>query len=248
MKNNFLENVWKSQETSEMNVVLFGWFAMSVVSLGSLLYNLPVDRRKSVRDLEKLSTKISKLQCSLLFNNTCLREGILPTYSNLLVRKPLAKVSHWNTIPGLNPLALTRKPDWVKLHPRTKYKFLPKNIPCVDLKLNYFTEGLPSVERCPGMSIPELRVLSITLHWTIHVWSWSIIVLHGLVRVSLTYVHARITCVQARMYHDASQCVQNGCTQAATKLQLSCNQAATKLQPSCNQAARKVQRCKFDAS
>ena len=55
---------------------------MSVVSLGSLLYNLPVDRRKSVRDLEKLSTKISKLQCSLLFNNTCLREGILPTYSN----------------------------------------------------------------------------------------------------------------------------------------------------------------------
>ena len=108
MKNNFLENVWKSQETSEMNVVLFGWFAMSVVSLGSLLYNLPVDRRKSVRDLEKLSTKISKLQCSLLFNNTCLREGILPTYSNLLVRKPLAKVSHWNTIPGLNPLALTR--------------------------------------------------------------------------------------------------------------------------------------------
>ena len=61
-----------------------------------------------------------------------------------------------------------------------------------------------------------------------------------LVRVSFTYVHARITCVQARMYHDASQCVQNGCTQAATKLQLSCNQAATKLQPSCNQAATKL--------
>ena len=59
-----------------MNVVLFGWFAMSVVSLGSLLFNLSIDRRKSVRDLEKLSTKLSKLQCSLLFNNTCLREGL----------------------------------------------------------------------------------------------------------------------------------------------------------------------------
>ena len=46
--------------------------------------------------------------------------------------------------------------------------------------------------------------------------------------------------IQARMYHDASQCVQNGRTQAATKLQLSCNQAATKLQPSCNQAATKL--------
>ena len=183
-----------------MNVVLFGWFAMSVVSLGSLLFNLPIDRRKSVRDLEKLSTKISKLQC---------REGILPTYSNLLVRKPLAKVSHWNTIPGLNPLALTRKPDWVKLHPRTKYKFLPKNIPCVDLKLNYFTEGLPSVERCPGMSIPELRVLSITLHWTIHVW--YVYLSHTCMHASHAYRHA---CIM--MHHSAFK-------MDARKLQPSCN-------------------------
>lgn len=56
-------------------LVLFGWFAMSVVSLGSLLFNLPVERRKSVRELEKVSTKIIKLKCSLLFNSTCLKEN-----------------------------------------------------------------------------------------------------------------------------------------------------------------------------
>ena len=71
-----------------------------------------------------------------------------------------------------------------------------------------------------------------------------------LVRVSfpcaharITYVQARFTCVQKRMYHDASHCVQNGRTQAATKLQPSCNQAATKLQPSCTQSATLQVRC-----
>lgn len=61
-------------------LVLFTWFAMSMDSLGSLIHKLPVEHRKSVRELEKLSGKITKLKCSPLFNSTCLKEDILPIY------------------------------------------------------------------------------------------------------------------------------------------------------------------------
>ena len=64
-------------------LVLFGWFAMSVVSLGSLIFNLAPERRKSVRELEKVSIKLIKQKCSLLFNSTCLKEDILPTYTKI---------------------------------------------------------------------------------------------------------------------------------------------------------------------
>ena len=65
------------------SLVLYIWFTMSVVTLGTLLFNLPVERRKSVRDLEKISTKIIKTKCSLLFNSTCLKNDILPNYTNI---------------------------------------------------------------------------------------------------------------------------------------------------------------------
>ncbi len=39
---------------------------MSVVTLGSLLFDLPAERRKPVRELEKVSIKIIKAKCSLL--------------------------------------------------------------------------------------------------------------------------------------------------------------------------------------
>ena len=61
-------------------LVLFSWFAMSMDSLGSLIYQLPVEQRKSVREVEKLSGKLTKLKCSILFNSTCLKEEILPNY------------------------------------------------------------------------------------------------------------------------------------------------------------------------
>ena len=66
-------------------LVLFSWFAMSMDSLGSLVYQLPVEQRKSVREVEKLSGKLTKLKCSLLFNSTCLKEEILPNYSNIYI-------------------------------------------------------------------------------------------------------------------------------------------------------------------
>ena len=72
-------------------LVLFGWFVMSVVSLGSLIFNLPSERRKSVRELEKVSAKLIKQKCSLLFNSTCLKEDILPTYSNIKLHSQAAR-------------------------------------------------------------------------------------------------------------------------------------------------------------
>ena len=65
-------------------LVLWVWFAMSV-NLGSLIFNLQPECRKSVRDLEKVSVKLIKQKCSLLFNSTCLKEDILPTYTNIYI-------------------------------------------------------------------------------------------------------------------------------------------------------------------
>ena len=75
-------------------LVLSIWFAMSVVTLGSLLFNLSPERRKSVRELEKVSTKLVKQKCSLLFKSTCLKEDILPNDLELMrIRSGAQKVS-----------------------------------------------------------------------------------------------------------------------------------------------------------
>ena len=71
-------------------LVLWIWFAMSV-NLGSLIFNLQPECRKSVRDLEKVSVKLIKQKCSLLFNSTCLKEDILPTYTNIKLHKQAAR-------------------------------------------------------------------------------------------------------------------------------------------------------------
>ena len=61
------------------------------VNLGSLIFDLPPERRKSVRALEKVSTKLIKQKCSLLFNSVCLKEDILPTYSNIKLHNQAAR-------------------------------------------------------------------------------------------------------------------------------------------------------------
>ena len=59
---------------------------MSVVNnLGSLIHNLAPEVRKNVRDLEKVSIKLCKTKCSKLFNSTCLKENILPKFTNIYI-------------------------------------------------------------------------------------------------------------------------------------------------------------------
>ena len=72
-------------------VVVYMLFLMSVVTLGSLIHQLPEERRREVRDFEKVSRKIAKTRCSLLFNSTCLKENILPNYSDIYIYDGLSR-------------------------------------------------------------------------------------------------------------------------------------------------------------
>ena len=51
--------------------------------LGQLIYGLPPDVRKLVRRLEKCGLKLVREMCCVKYNEVCLRENILPKYSNI---------------------------------------------------------------------------------------------------------------------------------------------------------------------
>ena len=73
-----------SRSSKRRNPALLLLFTMSVVSnLGSLIHPLPPELRKQVRDLEKVSIRQCKSDCSLLFNSVCVKENLLPNYSNI---------------------------------------------------------------------------------------------------------------------------------------------------------------------
>ena len=45
--------------------------------LGTLVFPLPAEEKKAVRELEKVSLKLAKSECSLLFNGVCLSENTI---------------------------------------------------------------------------------------------------------------------------------------------------------------------------
>ena len=56
---------------------------MSVaIDLGALIHNLSPELKREVRDLEKVSMRRCKTECSMLFNSICVKECLLPNYSN----------------------------------------------------------------------------------------------------------------------------------------------------------------------
>ena len=64
---------------------LLSFIPSMATDLGSLIHTLPPEQRKEVRDLEKVFVRRCKNECSLLFNSTCIKENLLPNYSNLYV-------------------------------------------------------------------------------------------------------------------------------------------------------------------
>ena len=64
---------------------LFSFSIMSMVTLGSLIHPLPPEQKKAIRDLEKVSMKLCKSECSVLFNSLCVKEKLLPNYSNIYI-------------------------------------------------------------------------------------------------------------------------------------------------------------------
>ena len=52
-------------------------------NLGELIFTLPVVTRQEIRKLEKVCLKLNKTELACAFNECCLRENILPKYSQI---------------------------------------------------------------------------------------------------------------------------------------------------------------------
>ena len=64
----------------------------SVVNdLGSLLHTLPPELKCEFRKLEKVSLKLCKSECRVLFNRVCVRENLLPNYTNIKLHDEATK-------------------------------------------------------------------------------------------------------------------------------------------------------------
>lgn len=59
--------------------------------LGILLNQLLQNERKTIRLIEKINKKIIHIKYSLVFNNTCIKENILPKYTNIRLHDPAAR-------------------------------------------------------------------------------------------------------------------------------------------------------------
>ena len=55
------------------------------MGLGELIYNLEESTKKQIRTFERCSFKLCKQKTHVLFNETCLREDILPKYTNIYI-------------------------------------------------------------------------------------------------------------------------------------------------------------------
>ena len=65
------------------------------MDFGNLLYNVPEELRKLCRKLENVEKKIIKNRWSKTFNNVCLKENIMPTFSRIRHHDPaLANTNH----------------------------------------------------------------------------------------------------------------------------------------------------------
>jgi hypothetical protein len=61
------------------------------MSIGTLIFDLPIQTKNIVRSIEKTNKKIVNKTNSLVFNETCLKEKILPTYTNIRTHDPAAR-------------------------------------------------------------------------------------------------------------------------------------------------------------
>ena len=52
-------------------------------TIASLICLLPPEERRTVRKIESINKKISNTKEAVIFNKTCLNEGLLPNFSNI---------------------------------------------------------------------------------------------------------------------------------------------------------------------
>ena len=55
------------------------------MSLGQLLWELPPAYRNIARKVEQISKKVVNAEAAVDFNHICLREDLLPSYTNIYI-------------------------------------------------------------------------------------------------------------------------------------------------------------------
>ena len=58
------------------------------MKIGQLIFDLP-DEKKKIRRIEKINKKITFVKSSLVFNRTCIKENLLPKYTNIYIYIPI---------------------------------------------------------------------------------------------------------------------------------------------------------------
>ena len=66
-----------------MKLIKLWFFFLAMPNLGELIYPLPVQTRQEIRKLEKVFLKLQKTELNCAFNETCLKENILPKYTQI---------------------------------------------------------------------------------------------------------------------------------------------------------------------
>ena len=61
------------------------------MSFGNILFHHNEDNKKIVRNIESLSKKIINAKQSVLFNQTCISNNLLPSYTNIHLNKEAVK-------------------------------------------------------------------------------------------------------------------------------------------------------------
>ena len=55
------------------------------LNLGQILFMLPTERKINIRKLEKPHNVFINNKYAIIFNETCIKEGLLPKYTNIVV-------------------------------------------------------------------------------------------------------------------------------------------------------------------
>ena len=55
------------------------------MTYGALLFEAPIELRRTVRKIEDTSKKLISKKWSITFNNVCLKENILPNYNRIYI-------------------------------------------------------------------------------------------------------------------------------------------------------------------
>ena len=56
------------------------------LNLGQILFMLPMELKNKIRKLEKAHYVFINNKCGVIFNETCVKEGLLPKYTNIYIQ------------------------------------------------------------------------------------------------------------------------------------------------------------------